>query len=141
MKQVINTTHIDTGGHGYYSVSKKDISLLGIADKISGYSGHNFDRVYLEEDCDAALLYDRAKEMGIEINRKEGYNLKFNITHNYLPELFNWKPQPGQVVIISGTGYTIAEVTKNKLIVTDAAGKRFRVTTSNPFKYIDKVLN
>ena len=139
--KTINTTHIDTGGHGYYSVSKNDIELLGIADKISGYSGHTFNRVYLEEDCDAALLYDRAKELGIEINRKQGYNLKFNVTHNYKPELFNWKPLPGQMVMIEQTQYTIVEVTKSKLIVTDATGKRFRVTTSNPFKYIDKVLN
>ena len=66
------TTHIDTGSHGYYSVSKKDIEYLGISDKISGFSGHTLNRVYLEEDCDAMLLYNRAEEMGVEVIRKCG---------------------------------------------------------------------
>lgn len=142
MKQkTINCTHIDTGGHGYVSVSKKDIQLLGIADKITGYSGHNFERVYLEEDQDAYTFFMAAEGLGIQVKQKSGYNLKFNITHNYKPELFAYRPQIGQSVLIGNKTYKIAGVHKGKLIVTDMTGKRFRVTTSNPFKYIDSVIN
>ena len=139
--KTINTTHIDTGGHGYYSVSKKDIILLGIEKEISGFSGLNFNRVYLEEDCDGNLLYNRAKEMGIEIKRKSGYNLKFNITHNYSPELFAWIPKIKDVLIINKAGYLLKAITPANLIIEDDNGKQFRISTNNPFRYIDKVLS
>jgi hypothetical protein len=136
----ITTTHIDTGSHGYYSVSKKDIEYLGISDKISGFSGHTLNRVYLEEDCDAMLLYNRAEEMGVEVIRKCGFNLNFNIKHNYKPNLFGWVPLRGQDVMVGERKYTIADVTKSKLIVVDGIGTRYWITKSNPFKYIDAVL-
>lgn len=139
--KTIKTTHIDTGGHGYFSVSKKDIELLGIADKISGYSGQNFNRVYLEEDQDGLLLYETAKKMDIILVTKSGYNLSFNIHHNYNPSLFKYQPKIGDKVEISSVTYTIIEMLKNKIIVTDANGKRFRIPSSNPFAFINKVLN
>lgn len=91
MKKKLKLTHIDTGGHGYVSVSKEIIKELGLVDKISGYSGMNQTRVFLEEDCDATLLIDRAKERGYEIDIKSSYNLKHKCTHNYNPVAFELK--------------------------------------------------
>ena len=52
-------------GHGWLEVERKDLDILGIADKISGFSyqkaeinpntGKEEVIVYLEEDCDAPL--------------------------------------------------------------------------------------
>ena len=137
----IKTTHIDTGGHGYYSVSKKDIQTLGISDKISGYSGQTLDRVYLEEDCDATLLYDRAKELNIKIDCKSGYNPKFSVNHNYNPDLFAWVPEVGNKIMIGKSQYQIILVNKKMLIIENNFGKGFRLSLSNPFSYITSVLN
>jgi len=43
-------------GHGWLEVQRRDLILLKIANKISGYSYSNPDgkSVYLEEDCDAS---------------------------------------------------------------------------------------
>lgn len=137
--KTIKATHIDTGGHGYYSVSKKDIALLGIQNEITGYSGHTLDRVYLEEDCDGNLLYDRAKELGITIVCKRGYNLKFAVKHNYNPELFDWQPTPGTFIKCGQNVYKIFEVQKTKLLVVNRSGKRFKISLSNPFRFIDGI--
>jgi len=100
--KTIKTTHIDTGGHGYLSVSKKDFILVGCdPTKVSGYSGHNLSRIYLEEDCDQTYFWDVATANGFKIERKSGYNLKFNITHNYIPSLFDYIPKVGHIVTLS----------------------------------------
>lgn len=87
----LKLTHIDTGGHGYLSVSKEIIKELGLVDEISGYSGMNQTRVFLEEDCDASLFIDRAKERGYEVEVKSSYNPKHKCTHNYNPIAFELK--------------------------------------------------
>jgi hypothetical protein len=43
-------------GHGWLEVPRAELVALGIADKISHYSYQKGDRVYLEEDCDAAVF-------------------------------------------------------------------------------------
>lgn len=138
MKKVITTTHIDNCSHGYFSVSKKDILLLGIADKISGYSGLTLNRVYLEEDCDGALLYEAAKTKGYELRIKDGYNPNFKITHNYSLDLFNWVPQVDQIVYIGSDAYQIHEIRKNHIIV-ERNSVKYWISKSNPFKLITSV--
>lgn len=135
--KAITTTHIDTGGHGYYSVSKKDIKLLGIENEISGFSGQSLNRVYLEEDCDGTLLYEKAKQFGYELKRKSGYNLKFGITHNYNPALFGWVPKLFETIIVGEkTEYTIYSITNSAIFVKNDNGNKYKIPKSNPFKYI-----
>jgi hypothetical protein len=137
MKKEIITTHIDTGGHGYLSVSKKDILLVGMDPaEISGYSGMDFNRVYLEEDSDATLFMNKAEEKGIRVIVKGGYNLSFSNHHNYNSRLFNLKKELGQKFM--GHNDEVLEFVSisPKLIVTDPYGKRYKLPTSNPFKYI-----
>ncbi len=109
---------------------------MGIVDKITGCSGLSLTRVYLEEDQDGTLLYQAAKEKGVNVVCKSGYNLSFNVTHNYKPELFNWTPTEGAVVEVSGREYKVQQILKTKLLVTDAFGNRYRIPLANPFKLI-----
>jgi hypothetical protein len=140
MKKKIITTHIDTGGHGYLSVSKKDFLLAG-ADpkKITGCSGHNLTRIYLEEDIDQSYFWDVATANGFEVVRKSGYNLNFKITHNYHSELFDYVPTVGHIVVLSDDQkYQISEITpKGNIIVRHiGTGVKYRIGKTNPFEHI-----
>ena len=133
----IKTTKIDTGGHGYLSVSKKDFLLTGLKpEQISGYSGHNLSRVYLEEDCDASLFFDTAKKKGLKVTVKDGYNIKFNCSHNFKPELFNYIPKNGDIL---NDEYEITGKNKKHLFVTTLTGKNYKISLSNLFYYIQTV--
>lgn len=140
MKKVIKTTHIDTGGHGYLSVSKKDFILAGgDPAKVSGYSGHTLTRIYLEEDCDQNYFWDVATANGFTIERKSGYNLKFAIKHNYKPELFNYVPEVGD--ILNNGIYKISSVTDHAIFIRHSlSGMVYRVSYYNPFEYITDVV-
>lgn len=49
--------HTDPG-HGWLAVSIKELSELGIADKITRYSYVKGRMAYLEEDCDLATFFN-----------------------------------------------------------------------------------
>lgn len=140
--KTINTTHIDTGGHGYLSVSKKDIIDLGIMPSLfSTFSGQTISRVYLEEDCDATAFLEAAKAQGVEVKIKSGYNLSFSCSHNYNPLLFGWIPNYGDCVVINNEEYKIVQLNDKRLIVEGLDNhKKYTVPLSNPFKYIQGVL-
>lgn len=65
-----NLTFTSDPGHGWLSVSLKDIVALGIKDKISSCSYMTLTRAYLEEDCDASVFINAAKERKWELNIK-----------------------------------------------------------------------
>jgi len=140
--KTIKTTHIDTAGHGYLSVSKKDFLAAGLdPKKISGCSGHTLTRLYLEEDCDASYFMENTRGKGIEVEVKSGYNEKLQTTHGYKPELFDYQPQAGQILILTDDkDYLLVEVKENgDLIVENANGKRYRIPGHNPFEHITGV--
>ncbi len=132
----IKTTHIDNCSHGYLSVSKKDFLKVCEPHEITPFSGHDLTRIYLEEDCDASTFLQKAEQKGIEIIVKSSYNPKFNKTKNYNPELFNYKPQIGDVI---NQTYKVQEVHKTKLIVVNGLKKQFKISLSNPFKHIQEI--
>lgn len=135
--KTIKCTHIDTASHGYVSVAKEDIRLLGIQDKISHYSGHSFSRVYLEEDCDATIFMERAKELGVNVAVGSSYNEHFSISHNYSAELFDFKPRVGVKYIGNDERkYEIFAIENTKIISMGTDGKLYSLPTSNPFRYI-----
>lgn len=153
MKKKIITTHIDTGGHGYLSVSKKDFIMAGgDPAKVSGSSGHSLTRIYLEEDGDQNYFWDVATANGFEIIRKSGYNLHFNITHNYKPELFHYTPEIGdniifhneiksQVILVPGIeAATKSEGIRVLALSGQYKGAQYRIPLSNPFSYIKSVI-
>lgn len=129
----INVNFIDNCSHGYYSVSKKDIIKSGVdINEISGFSGLTLNRVYLEEDCDAALFFNKCKENNIEVVVNRTYNPKFDKRHNYTPKLFNFVPRVGMKLFVGKQEYFITSISDNYIVINNT----HKLSTSNPFKYI-----
>ena len=55
--------HTDPG-HGWLEVTRAECKRLGILEKISPYSYQYGNKVYLEEDCDAALFTNAKTALG-----------------------------------------------------------------------------
>jgi hypothetical protein len=54
-------------GHAWGKVKRQVLNNLGIANKVSAYSYQLRDNVYLEEDCDLALLHDTLSKQDVRI--------------------------------------------------------------------------
>jgi hypothetical protein len=54
-------------GHAWGKVKRQVLNNLGIANKITRYSYQFKDNVYLEEDCDLALLYDTLSKQDVHV--------------------------------------------------------------------------
>jgi hypothetical protein len=54
-------------GHAWGKVKRQVLNNLGIADKITRYSYQFKDNVYLEEDCDLALLHDTLSKQDVRV--------------------------------------------------------------------------
>ena len=74
MKRTRNLTAMTDPGHGWLSVSHKDLIELRIVDLITHCSYMNTTRVFLEEDCDTATYMEHAKVAGWTINHKVTYS-------------------------------------------------------------------
>lgn len=139
--KTIKVTYIDTAGHGYYSVSKDDLRLIGINPfSITGFSGMNLTRVYLEEDCDATTFFDKAKANGFTVEVKNSYNENHKIKHNYNADLFDYVPTTGHIVTLSdGREYQISTVDERGIFVRDLATRMvYKISNANPFEHIKK---
>lgn len=134
--KTIKVTFIDTAGHGYYSVSKKDILLVGVDPKlISGFSGQSLTRVYLEEDCDAPIFFDKAKAYQFVVVVKSSYNEHFRIRHNYKADLFAYVPKVGD--LLNNKMYEITTVDERGIFIRDLRTKMiYKIGYSNPFEHI-----
>jgi len=73
--------HFVDPGHGWYKVSREMLFRMDILDKISSFSYQKGDWVYLEEDCDATIFFDRYKELfGDEYQIKITQNIADNMS-------------------------------------------------------------
>ena len=73
--------HFTDPGHGWYKVSRKLLRKMNLLDKISSFSYQKNDWVYLEEDCDATIFFDRYKELfGDEYQIKITQNIADNMS-------------------------------------------------------------
>lgn len=139
MKRTV--TFISDPGHGWLSVSIKEVIALAIENKISGYSYMTTTRVYLEEDCDAQVFIDAAKAAGWELTIKEtwmnrqaacrnygGYNPEFIMNPIKVNDLVNIHGDSAQfkVIALCGTG----------LIVQSPTGSQYGIPGPNIFKHI-----
>lgn len=52
-------------GHGWVAVSRSFLKTLGVAHRVSSYSYQRGGTVYLEEDCDAGLVVDALRALGV----------------------------------------------------------------------------
>ncbi len=137
--KTIKMTHIDNGSHGYLSISKKDIMLVYNEDElksISGCSGMDWNRIYLEEDQDASNFIDKCKTMNIDYDIKNSYNQYFSITHNFNYNLFHLKPEINETFkMYDDLIYTIIKVSP-KIVVVNKFGEKYKLLVTNPFKHI-----
>jgi hypothetical protein len=69
----MKVTFFNDAGHGWYSVKKAWLEFHGLMNKVSSFSYQKGDTIYLEEDCDASLLFNKAKEIGLELSVKSSY--------------------------------------------------------------------
>ena len=71
----MNFRYITDPGHGWLEVPRGLLEVLGIQDKITGYSYINNGYVYLEEDLDMATFIRalKANNSGIELELDEVY--------------------------------------------------------------------
>ena len=72
--------HFQDPGHGWYKVSRKLLRKMNLLDKISSFSYQKGDWVYLEEDCDATIFFDRYKELYGEIQIRVTSNIADNMS-------------------------------------------------------------
>jgi len=126
-------TFINDPGHGWLSVSNKDVKELGIADRISRFSYMSPTRSYLEEDCDAGIFIDAAKEAGWELELKNSY-CETTPIRNY-PDfneywIYNKFGVGSEVSFHNGTKGVI----ENKTTLKDQYGNSYRLYKSNPMK-------
>jgi hypothetical protein len=68
-------------GHSWYQVSKQLAKALGIERKISSYSYMDDDNYYLEEDCDAALVFKFYPNPEIQTKYYDGHCPIRDLTH------------------------------------------------------------
>lgn len=132
----IKVTFIDTAGHGYYSVSKKDIEKLDLVQSISHYSGHNLTRVFLEEDSDATKFFETADNMGYTVVVKSSYNERFRIIHNYDPSCFRIAVGD-KVKLINGETCLITGMDYRSIYLERENFRFYRISTNNPFQWIE----
>jgi len=81
--KTLNYTYYTDPGHGWMCVPIKDLIELGIEDKISSFSYRKGELAYLEEDCDISVLFQAAKDRGIEIKYKEDSVNDYSPIRNY----------------------------------------------------------
>ena len=58
--------HHHDAGHGWIEARRDDVEGWGIAEKLSGYSYQNGDKIFLEEDCDAAKYLEAVRAQGFD---------------------------------------------------------------------------
>lgn len=95
----MNITYIYDMGHGWFQVPMEFLRLNKLIEKVSDCSFHNNIYAYLEHDCDAALFFDKAKELGLEVKVEEREDN--NIRNSFRKMLrFNGKDKPVKNVFI-----------------------------------------
>lgn len=130
-------TYIHTPGHGYLSVSIKELKCLNLINKISSYSYMNLTRVYLEEDFDLSLFIDAKKKLNQKVNIKDSYRDVSDIVpgSNYDTQNIDNPIQLNSIVTNGKDTFTVVAINKRKIVIKNESG-RYRVPISNPYKYL-----
>lgn len=70
-------------GHAWVKVKRSVLVSLGIDQVITPYSYVRGDYAYLEEDCDAGVLIEAARTVGIEIAFRMHHTNRRSRIRNY----------------------------------------------------------
>jgi hypothetical protein len=136
----MNLTFYSTPSHGYLRVPKSTfIKVGGNPNEISGYSGIDLTTLYLEEDSDASYFMNLLESKGIEFKINCKYVNSVANTHNYNPNYFNFEAKTGDKVLLYDDSTATVNRINGILYVSDGIGK-YKIPTSNPFKYIKSVI-
>lgn len=65
MKKIVFKYYTDPG-HGWFAVKRETLAKYVDLSHVSGYSYQRGKTIYLEEDCDCALLFKALDTLGIE---------------------------------------------------------------------------
>jgi hypothetical protein len=91
---MIKATYYTDPGHGWFAVKRNTLTMLGLQYEISHYSYQRGQTVYLEEDCDATVFFNKARAMGIEVKYTEKHTDKthpirsYDRYHNHAPAYY-----------------------------------------------------
>ena len=132
-------TYIHTPGHGYLSVSIKEIKRLGIQNEISSFSYMDLSRIYLEEDCDLRLFIEAKKTHKEEFSVVDSYRDVSELLPcgNYNPMYLNNPIQVGSIVENGNCTYKVIEINKNiKIQDIELDCRKFIVSKYNPYRYL-----
>ena len=135
-----NYKHITDAGHGWLSVPIQDVMDAGIADQISSCSYISRTRVYLEEDCDAALFLKAANIDGLSIKSTYSECSKVRTYAAYKPD-YCGHLRPGSTVLLYNDMLAKVERINPKSIIASSEGYTMRLVKSNPYRYIKAVIN
>lgn len=92
MKSITVVFYSDSG-HGWGKVSLKLIKELGIENEITPFSYMRGQYAYLEEDCDAGILFNTLRTAGYEVKYKEhstNKTSKIRSYKDYNPNKVDW---------------------------------------------------
>lgn len=91
---MIKATYYTDPGHGWYAVKRDVLAKLGLLYEVSTYSYQRGETVYLEEDCDATVFFNRVNAMGLGVTLKTKHTDKrhpirsYECYHNNVPTYY-----------------------------------------------------
>lgn len=91
MQKVFNS--YSDPAHGWIKVPRKVLRELGIEGQVTHYSYERGEDVYLEEDCDATLLVETMRKLGIEPKFRHNSSNKMSKIRTYE----NYSPRTPEV--------------------------------------------
>ena len=88
-------TFFADAGHAWLEVTRKEIDILGIGEKISSYSYQKKNGLcYLEEDCDAGIFINALAERGRVLNPKLDINEHYSEDNAKIRDFDRYYPTP-----------------------------------------------
>lgn len=129
-------TFYSTPGHGYLRVPKSVfLKMGGNPEKITSYSGHDVNTLYLEEDCDATYFLDLLKLNNVTPVISSRHLNNFPVTHNYSPDTFFRKLNTGDVVKLHDNRVAVVHNEKHGILL-EIGYVKYKLPITNPYKYI-----
>jgi len=133
----LKITRFSDPGHSWFKVPRKLLKQYDVESFISGCSYQLGEYVYLEEDCDFAVLMKavtRASCLSWELitefaDIQEKWTNKTSKIRSYprfIPNFNRLEWKEGQKVILYGKNYTMLQ----NLVIVNAAGQKFKVKPS-----------
>lgn len=83
-KTMLKIVYYTDPGHGWFAVKHSTLKTLGIFNLLSTYSYTKGKTAYLEEDCDASLLFKALHLNGIEYTTVEKHCNKRSPIRSYM---------------------------------------------------------